>query len=109
MKRRWVSTRSPGCRGAYGKVSEGARRAGRSLLVIRLVDPRAAQRAVRHPPFRRTDEGQQVVDVGRANLRLDPRHRSAQVGPDPEQDAVGLRERSDALAIEACAAQPDAV
>src|SRR5919197_6040403 len=107
MKRRRFSTRGPGASGneAYGKGRGGARRA--SLLVGGVL--RRAGGPEGDAPARAADEGEEVVDVGRAHLRLDARDRSGEVGARVEEDAEGRRERAHAVAVEAGAAEPDAV
>src|SRR3989475_12347833 len=104
MKRRRFSTRAPGenAARAYGK---GRGRARRTSRVLR---PRA------HGPegdaaARAADEGEEMVDVGRAHLGLDARDRRGEIGARAEEDAEGGGERAHALAVEAGAAQPDAV
>src|SRR5439155_20955017 len=108
MKRRRFSTRAP--RGnaarAYGK---GRGRARRTSRVLRRVLPPRAHGPEGDAAARAADEGEEMVDVGRAHLRLDPRHRGRDVGAHAEEYAEGARQRPHALAVEAGAAQPDAV
>src|SRR2546426_11338314 len=108
MKRRRFSTRAPRGSGdrAYGKGHGGARRA--SLVVRRVLRPRAGG-PEGDAAARAADEGEQVVDVGRAHLGLDARDRGGAIGARAEEDAEGGGERAQALAVEAGAAQPDAV
>src|SRR5438046_6330439 len=108
MKRRRFSTRAPGASGgrAYGKGHGGARRA--SLVVRRVLRPRAGG-PEGDAPARAADEGEQVVDVGRAHLGLDAGDRGREVRARAEEDAEGGGERAYALAVEAGAPQPDAV
>src|SRR6266446_4050880 len=108
MKRRRFSTQAPWLSGdrAYGKANGGARRA--SLVVCRVLRPRAG-RPEGDAPARAADEGEQVVDVGRAHLGLDAGYRGREVRARVEEDAEGGGERAQALAVEAGTAQPDAV
>src|SRR5881409_1414830 len=108
MKRRRFSTRAPGRSGdrAYGKGNGGARRA--SLFVRCVLRPRAGG-PEGDAPARAADEGEQVVDIGRAHLGFDARDGGGEIGARTEEDAEGGAERTQALAVEAGAAQPDAV
>src|SRR3989441_751604 len=108
MKRRRFSTRAPGRSGnrAYGKGNGGARRA--SLFVRFVLRPRAGG-PEGDAPARAADEGEQVVDVGRAHLGLDARDGGREVRARVEEDAERGRERAHAFAVEAGAAQPHAV
>src|SRR5438093_12687269 len=108
MKRRRFSTRAPWLSGdrAYGKGHGGARRA--SLVVRRVLRPRAGG-PEGDAPARAADEGEQVVDVGRAHLGLDARDGGGEIGARTEEDAEGGAERAQAPAVEARTAQPHAV
>src|SRR2546428_13340102 len=108
MKRRRFSTRAPGGNAAraYGKGRGQARRT--SAVVLGVVRPGAGG-PEGDPAPRAADEGQEMVDVGRAHLGLDTRDRRGEIGARAEEDAEGGGERADALAVEAGAAQPDAV
>src|SRR2546422_10300926 len=108
MKRRRFSTQAPWLSGdrAYGKGHGGARRA--SLVVRRVLRPRTG-RPEGDAPARAADEGEELVNVGRAHLGLDARDRGREVRTRVEEDAERGRERAHAFGVEAGAARPHAV
>src|SRR6185295_5216826 len=105
MKRRRSSTADRSR--AYGKPPARARRV--SIVVGFFLVARAARRALGHAAAAAADEGEQVVDVRRVDLRLDTRHRQRQVRALAKEDAEGGGERGDARPIEPGAPEPDAV
>src|SRR5262249_14605258 len=82
---------------------------GFSLVVVAVLRSFSETGTERDPPSGRADEGDQLVDIDRAHLRLDARERELQVRPDAEEDAEGRRERAHPLAVESGATEPDAV
>src|SRR5213593_2046493 len=106
MKRRRFSTGTPGGgpRRAYEKPPARARRASR---VVPHPIRQGARRAERHAAAGGADEGEQMIDVGRADLGLDAGDGGTEVGADPEEDAKGGGERSDPLGVEAGPREPD--
>src|SRR5262245_5060221 len=105
MKRRRSSIADR--RRAYGKASGRARRS--SVGVVVFGGAGAARRAPGNAAAAAADEGEEVLDVGRVHFRLDARRREREVDPLAKEEAEGGGERADALAVEARAAEPDAV
>src|SRR5262249_13627127 len=82
---------------------------GASSLVDRLLVEASLTRPHGDAPPGGPDECQQLVDVGRSHLGLDPRDRLAQVEPGAEQDAERGQQRADAGGVESAAPQPHPV